>query len=246
MRLVEHIMGMPITIDIPKVVDEAQFNSSFKRLRWIDDRFSTYKAGSEVSRFAARKLSEKELSDELKKVIKDCRKAQTMTAGYFSAWATGQFDPSGYVKGWAIAQAGQAIEAQGFKTYCVSAGGDIQARSDSEKIWNIGIQDPTDLTKILNKLSILNGAVATSGIYERGAHIINPKTKKPANELLSVTVTGPDIIWADVLATAVFAMGADGLEFMDKQPDYKALIIDKTGRQLETSGWPSYNPGNSR
>ena len=226
MRLFRFLMGMPISIDIPQAEDGKVFEAVFKRLRQIDARFSTYKPDSEVSRFSRGEISQKGLSAELKHVIKACREAEKWTDGYFSAWAAGAFDPSGYVKGWAISEAGKVIENQGFKTYCISAGGDILSHSNSDKIWQIGIQDPLDKSKILNKLSISNGAVCTSGSYERGAHIINPKTGRPADGLLSVTITGPDIIKADILATACFAMGQKAYAFMKKQTDYQAIIID--------------------
>jgi thiamine biosynthesis lipoprotein len=225
MRRVKQIMGLPISIDIPTCEDETVFDAAFERLAEIDGRFSTYKPRSEVSRFAGRKIAEAEVSKELGEVIKACKQAEAKTDGYFSAWAAGAFDPSGYVKGWAIAEAGRVIEKQGFKTYCIGAGGDILARSDSDKVWKIGIQDPRDKTKILNKLSISSGAVCTSGSYERGAHIINPKTKQPAKSLLSVTAAGPDIIWADILATAVFASGKNNPEFLDEFPEYSTLIV---------------------
>jgi thiamine biosynthesis lipoprotein len=225
-------MGMPISIDIPGCDAAQPFNWAFARLRQIDKKFSTYKPDSEVSRFIKGEVSEAALSPELKNIIRACRRAQKLTDGYFSAWAGGGFDPSGYVKGWAIAEAGKIIEKAGFTTYCIGAGGDILARSNTDKIWRIGIQDPLDNTKILNKLSISNGAVATSGNYERGAHIINPKTHKPADELLSVTVTGPDIIWADALATAVFAMGKTGLDFIKTQPGYSVLLVAITGEVI--------------
>lgn len=217
-------MGMPVSLDIPEAGQKV-FEAAFKRLTDIDERFSTYKKDSEVSRYARGELSEADLSDELKLVIEASREAEHLTKGYFSAWAAGEFDPSGYVKGWAIEQASKEIEERGFRTYCLGAGGDILARSDSAKVWSIGIQDPRDPVKILNKLSIKNGAVCTSGSYERGAHIINPKTGRPPDELLSVTVTGPDVIKADILATACFAMGAKAAEFMERQDDYQALII---------------------
>jgi len=226
MRQVRQIMGMPISIDIPDCRDGSVFAAAFERLRQIDARFSTYKPDSEVSRFAAGKIPEAGLSDELKSAIKACREAEAETDGYFSAWAAGVFDPSGYVKGWAVAEAGKVIETKNYRTYCVGAGGDILARSDSDFEWKIGVQDPQDRSKILDVLSIFNGAVCTSGSYERGAHIINPKTRQPADELVSVTVSGPDIILADVLATALFAMGRQkAATFMKSQPDYRAMII---------------------
>lgn len=218
-------MGLPISVDIPGCQKAAVFGAVFTRFHEIDDRFSTYKPASEVSKFRGGKLKESELDAELKEVIKRCREAEQKTDGYFSAWASGDFDPSGYVKGWAIAEAAKVIERKGYRTYCIGAGGDILARSRADKIWDIGIQDPSNNQKILNKLSVSNGAVATSGDYERGAHIINPKTRRPAKDLLSVTVVGPDIIIADILATACFAMGNKATEFMRGLPDYRALII---------------------
>jgi thiamine biosynthesis lipoprotein len=217
-------MGMPISIDIPDCSDTSVFELAFERLRQIDERFSTYKPDSEVSQYAVSQIDDKRISSELKQVIKACRHAEAETDGYFSAWAAGEFDPSGYVKGWAVAEAGKTIENSGYKTYCIGAGGDILARGNQN--WSIGIQDPRDKFKILNTLSISNGAVCTSGSYERGAHIINPKTRKPAKELLSVTITGPDIIQADILATAVFAAGkAEGLKLLKRQEGYQAIIV---------------------
>lgn len=219
-------MGMPVTIDIPDAKTGAEFKAAFSRLEGIDGRFSTYKPVSEVSRYTRGELEEKDLSQEFKTVIKQCRNWQKKTDGYFSAWAGGKFDPSGYVKGWAIAEAGDQIKKAGHKTYCISAGGDILARSAGAKKWAIGIQDPTDISKILNKLSISNGAVCTSGNYERGAHIINPKTKQPADSLKSVTITGPDIITADMLATAVFAAGLEaGRRILENFAGYEAFIL---------------------
>jgi thiamine biosynthesis lipoprotein len=216
-------MGMAISVDIPGCGNEQVFKDVFKRLNDIDKRFSPYKKESELSRFQKKQLSQKELSKEFKQVIGACKEAEKQTGGYFSAYFSGRFDPTGYVKGWAIAQAEGVIESKGFKTYCIGAGGDILARSTSEKIWNIGIQDPEDNNKILKLLSIKNGAVATSGKYERGEHIINPKTKKPATGYISLSVIGPDIITADILATAAFAAG--NLKLIENEPAYKAVAL---------------------
>ncbi len=219
-------MGMPISVEITDCKDEKVFESVFERLREIDKRFSTYKPQSEVSKFRAGKIKENQLSVELKDAIKACMNWEKKTDGYFSAWYDGEFDPSGYVKGWAISEVEKIIKRQGYKTFCIGAGGDILTASTGSKKWNIGIQDPTDKAKILNKLSISNGAVATSGNYARGEHIINPKTGKPAKEFLSLTVIGPDIITADVLATAAYAMGKKGIGLVNKF-GYKSLALYK-------------------
>ena len=225
MRRVKQLMGMPISIDIPEAKDDIAFVAAFKRLSAIDERFSAYKPNSELCRFQRGEIPAADLSAEMKQVIKACTAAKKMTNGYFSAYFSDKFNPTGYVKGWAIAEAGKIIEKQGYGTYCISAGGDILARSNSGKVWNIGIQDPQNRHKIFNTLSIANGAVATSGNYERGAHIINPKTKKLASSYLSVTISGPDIIMTDVLATAAFAAGDKAIALLKKFKKYKAILV---------------------
>jgi len=218
-------MGTTATIDVPNLKNGAVIETAFARLREIDKRFSPYKKNSELSKYNRGELNEQTLSPEMKYVLHACRRAEERTYGYFSAWYGEECDPIGYVKGWAISEAGKVIEEKGYKTYCIYVGGDILARSAGDKVWRIGIQDPKDKSKILNKLSISNGAVATSGNYERSKHIINPHTQKPADELLSITVVGADIVTADVLATAAFAMGKKGAAFIKKQLGYKAIVI---------------------
>jgi thiamine biosynthesis lipoprotein len=236
MRKNQLIMGTGVSLDIPGA-DDSIFERVFKRLVEIDARYSTYKETSEVSRFRAGKIAERNLSSELKKIFKACKNAEAETDGYFSAWAGGTFNPSGYVKGWAIAEAGKIVKKAGYKTFCIGIGGDILATSNSDKVWKIGIQNPADKSKILNKLSIRNGAVATSGTSARGLHIINPKTGMPADSILSITVAGPDIIDADVLATAAFVQGKFGLNFIGGQAGgYQALMVDKAGQVSMTRG----------
>jgi thiamine biosynthesis lipoprotein len=236
MRKAEQIMGMPITVDIPECSDEEVFKKTFAHFKEIDKRFSPYKKSSELSKYQRGEVAENKLSAEFKKVIKACKEASNLTDGYFTAYYAGKYDPTGYVKGWAIAEAGKLINKKGYKTYCIGAGGDILARSDSKKKWNIGIQNPQDKSKILSKLSISNGAVTTSGNYERGEHIINPMTGEPADEFLSVTVAGPEIIKADVFATAVFAAGLSGLTMVEEIENYEVLAIDKKGDFYVTTG----------
>lgn len=229
MRQTAQIMGLIVSLDIPDCDNEEVFQSAFNELRRIDRKFSPFKIDSEVSALQRGEIDELEVSTELKEVIKACRLWEKRTKGYFSAWYSGRFEPSGYVKGWAVKRAGELIKKRGYETFCISAGGDILAASTSIKVWNIGIQDPKNKSKILNKLKIKNGAVATSGTYERGHHIINPKTGKPARGLLSITVIGPDIVTADVLATAGFAIGKTGVKFVHGQKGYQALAIDGKG-----------------
>lgn len=229
-------MGMAITVDIPNCDNSQIFDLVFDRFKQIDNRFSTYKKNSELSKYQRGELIGTDLSDEFRGVMGACKKAGKMTDGYFNPYFSGKYDPTGYVKGWAISEAGGVIEKNGFKTYCVGAGGDILARSNSDKVWNIAVQDPRNKQEIIGKISSKNFAVATSGNYERGAHIFNPQTGDAADELLSVTVLGSEIITSDIYATAIFAEGLSGLILAEEADDLEAIVVDKSGDFYMSSG----------
>ena len=238
-------MGTNVSLDIPAAMGEEIFDQVFALLQQIDNRYSPYKKDSELSKYQRHEIK---ASRELQKIEADCQRFEKLTDGYFSAYFAGEFNPTGYVKGWAIKQAGEALKKSGHKTFCLSIGGDILTASDGSKEWNIGIQDPLNRQKILNKLSIFDGAIATSGNYERGQHIVNPISGALADELLSVTVFGSDIIKADVLATALFAAGKAAERLVGHQRGYETLIIDGDGQSHLSSGMQkllSYSPGSS-
>ena len=237
MRKVAQIMGMPVSLDIPGEDRPSIFEAMFKELRLVDEQFSPYRVGSELNHFRRGELKKNQLSIGMQTVMKACLEAEKMTDGYFSARYGQEFDPTGYVKGWAVAEVEHSLLKNDIKTFCLSVGGDVDARSYSDRTWRIGIQDPRDKKSIIGKIVGKNFAVATSGNYERGHHIINPKTGKPARELLSLTVVGPSIIKADVLATAAYAMGKKGLKFIDeKQPGYEVLAVANEGTVFLSGG----------
>lgn len=237
MRRVAHRMGMPVSIDIPGAKNDKPFEAVFALLRDVDERFSPYKPASELCKIQAGQVAPADLSPEMRTVIENCSAYQKQTDGYFSPYFGGTFDPTGYVKGWAIAQAGALLERQGFGTYLINIAGDVLARSTDGHVWRIGLQHPQDAQHTMGAVRAANSAVATSGTSARGQHIINPHTGKPADELLSVTVVGSDIIQADVFATAVFAMGLAGLEFIAKQPGYEALLVEADLTAHTTAGF---------
>ena len=222
-------MGTVASLDIPGCEDGDVFKAAFERLHKIDEDYSPFKPTSLVSRFNENKL--KKPGPEFQKIVTDCQQWQKATDGYFSAWYGKEFEPSGYVKGWAIDEAAKVIKKAGYKTYCLGIGGDVLAASAGEKIWKVGIQDPRNPKRLLQAVHMSSGAIATSGAYERGAHIINPKTGTTAKAWKSVSIIGPDIISADVLATAAFAMeGAP--EFLDGWHEYNYLLVDPKNRQV--------------
>lgn len=225
-------MGMPISIDILGG-KPAIFNQAFERLQQIDARFSTYKESSEVSRFTRGELEKP--SNEFSQVEKACERWRSNTGGYFSSTYGGEYDPSGYVKSWAITEAAKLIKRAGHSTFCIGAGGDILAAGS--KVWRIGLQDPLNSQKIFETVELKSGAVATSGGSARGPHIINPKTNQPAKHWASISIVGPDIITADILATAAFAAGEEASELVGRFRGYKMLGIVAGEVVGNDSGW---------
>lgn len=226
LRQTELIMGMPVTIEA--AASAAVLAAVFDLFRQIDQRYGPYLASSQVRQL--QQHPELSPAPELAAILADCKRYQKLTGGYFSANFAGRVDPTGYVKGWAIDQAAQLFKSHGVEHFMINAGGDILATSQTSD-WRLGIQHPLQRNEIIANLNGRHLAVATSGNYERGRHIINPLTGRPADSLLSVSVIGPDIIKADVLATALFAMGwRRGQKFIDQQTDYVALFVTKTGQ----------------
>jgi FAD:protein FMN transferase len=224
---VEVVMGMPISIDLrdPFVPPDA-LDAAFEELRRADALFSTYRPDSEVFRLGAGLLDLEDCSADVQDVLAQCERLRARTAGYFDAYATGALDPSGLVKGWAVERAHETLVRAGVRHGCINAAGDVRAwggRSDGEP-WRVGIRDPLDAGRISEIVHVNDGAVATSGAYERGDHIINPRTGRPARGALSVTVTGPDLATADAYATALFAMGSRRARWFTEERSYRAML----------------------
>src|SRR5665213_232611 len=102
MRRSQMTMGTGASIDIPDCSSDKVFKNVFALLNDIDSRFSTYKEDSELSRYQRGEITEAKHSKEMKSVINGCARFEKLTQGYFSAYFAGKFDPTGYVKGWAI------------------------------------------------------------------------------------------------------------------------------------------------
>ncbi len=244
---VEHVMGMAISIDIRQPLPEAgALDDVIAWLHHVDDTFSTYKHDSEISRFGRGELSITDLSTETEDVLLRCLELTEITDGTFDAFAVPApngttLDPSGYVKGWAIEHAAHILEAAGARNLCINAGGDIALRGTPEtgRGWRVGIRHPDQPLQQATVITIDGlGAVATSATYERGAHIIDPRTGEPTTDLASATVTGPDLGTADSYATALFVMGVDGLDWIESQPGYDAYIITHNNTTHWTTGFP--------
>lgn len=142
----------------------------------------------------------------------------------------------GIAKGAIIDRAARVLKANDVPRGLVDAGGDVSSFGDGT--FKVGIQDPGDPDKLFGVITLPAGGVVTSGDYERFvtiqgknySHIIDPRTGRPADELVSVTAMGPDAMNADALATAISVLGKErGVELMNRLPNYRAVIMSHHG-----------------
>lgn len=243
MRETVIIMGMPVAVEIVGA-DAAALQKVFDYFTAVDARFSTYKQDSEISKINRGEIKPDNYSDEMKEVFALSAQTQKDTGGYFSITRPdGSIDPSGTVKGWAIRNAAKLVETMGYNNYFLDIGGDIQpggVDADGNE-WTIGIRNPFNREEIIKVLRPRGRGVATSGTYIRGQHIYNPH--EPAAELkdiVSLTVIGPDIYEADRFATAAFAMGRNGILFIEKLPGFEGYAVDKDGMATMTGGFEQF------
>jgi FAD:protein FMN transferase len=219
---------------------------AFEHLRRVDAAFSPYRATSDVSRLRAGTLAARDARPEVRAVLARCEGLRRETGGRFDVRATGALDPSGFVKGWAVDGAVAILRAAGARNLCVHAGGDVRVCGERApgRPWRIGVQHPHERDRTAAVLAAGRGlAVATSGAYERGAHIVDPRTGRPPAGVLSVTIAGPDLGTADAYATAAFAMGAAGPAWTAALRGYDALTILADGRVLSTRGMDALRAG---
>lgn len=209
-------------------------------LTGVDQRFSTYQPTSEVSRLGRGELTLADCSAEVRDVADRCTHAATLTGGLFQAVRPdGRWDPSGLVKGWAVERALRLLTGVDGVDWCLNAGGDVTVWCPSGAPFTVGIQDPHDPQRIAAAVPCLTGGVATSGLAARGEHLYDPRSGHPAVASASLTVVGPSLERADVLATAAFVAGDEALAFVTAIDGYEALRITADGTVTTTGGWPA-------
>jgi thiamine biosynthesis lipoprotein len=237
----EPVMGTVVTIDVrPPLVDRSVLEPVVAWFHEVDERFSLFRPGSEASRVAASELSLDDASQELRAIVTLADQVRDRTDGYFDARRhrpDGRVDPTGIVKGWSVDEAILRLRLAGARNAQVNAGGDLVAAGQASPgvPWRIGIQHPTEPDRVAAVLAISDLAVATSGLYERGGHIRDPHTGRVPDAMLSVTVVGPTLALADAYATAAFAMGEHGIEWIAHQPGYGGLAVTRDGRVVWTA-----------
>jgi thiamine biosynthesis lipoprotein len=244
---IEHVMGTAVTIEIadplPATTLDALVRDTCDWLHEVDHRFSTYRPDSEVNRLERRQIRADHCSSDLRAVLAACADLWRDTDGYFDIYATGRLDPSGYVKGWSVEAASARLAAAGSWNHYINAGGDVRTRGRPapDASWRVGIRNPWRPDTVSWVITGTDLAVATSGSYERGPHVIDPKTSRPADGLCSVTVVGPDLAVADAYATAALAMGVAGLDWLARLTErgYESAAITSDGLAFSSDALPT-------
>jgi len=151
-RRVEHIMGMPIVVDVRNEgVDYDVLDHVFDWFRFVDATFSTYEDSSEISRLNRGELTIAHAHPDVREVLVRCEELRFETDGYFDVRAASvDVDPSGLVKGWSIDRAAAILDEAELTDYAVSAGGDMRLRGRAvpESCWRVGIQHLSSATSL--------------------------------------------------------------------------------------------------
>ncbi len=237
-------MGTVVSVDVRGAAGPTMQVAFERLMAWLHDvdrRFSTYRADSEISRIERGEMAVTAASSDVRWVLDRCAALRDETAGAFDERAGGRLDPSALVKGWALQRGVEILSAEGLADFCLSAGGDVAVRGGAlpERVWRVGIQHPRDRGAIAAAVSVTDTAVATSGAYERGDHLLDPRTGAAPSDVLSVTVVGPDLGLADAYSTAAFALGAEGPGWTLGLDGYEAMTILADERVLCTPGFPA-------
>ena len=253
-------MGTVVSFDVPLAArHNGSLDAAVSWLHWVDRVFSPFRPDSDVSRLADGAVAVDGCAPEVAEVIEACAFIRELSGGYFTASPWGRFDPSGYVKGWAVERAADILSAAGSASHLVNGGGDVQCAGGRPgpapapasagagtapaggPPWRVGIADPLSRGRLALVVEARDCGVATSGTAERGAHIVNPRTGQAAAGLASVTVIGPGLALADAFATAAFAMGADlARQWTETLDGYAAYAITEAGETWQSAGFAAY------
>ena len=232
-------MGMPVSIEIVDTDAARGIDAAYAYFDDVDRRFSTYRDDSEVARM--NRDPQHPVSADLAEILLLGEKTREESGGFFDMRRPDGFiDPTGIVKGWAIQKAADLLSSLGYQNFCIDVGGDIafSGKNDVGEAWQLGIRSPFVQGEIVKAIAPGTAGVATSGSAARGDHIYNPHDPEhPIRDIVSITVVGPDILTADRYATAAFAMGEDGIRFIEAIPGCEGYQISAAGIATMTSGF---------
>jgi thiamine biosynthesis lipoprotein len=254
---VEHIWGTAVGVDIrgrlDTVVTDRVSDAVFAWFHRVDDLFSTWREDSEISRIGSGDLRLDDASPEVHTVLALCDRVSVESGGAFDITfgadprverrdGLAPLDPSGLVKGWALDHAAVLLADAGVENFTINAGGDVitRGRPESGREWTVGIQHPWMPSAVAATVAGIDLAVATSGRYERGEHIIDPDTGRPPSGLMAVTVITDSLALADGYATAAVVLGTEGMAWLAGIAGVEGMGITDARTVVTTPGFGRY------
>ncbi|GAA1694989.1 FAD:protein FMN transferase [Microbacterium sediminicola] len=228
-----HARGTEVFATLPAL--DAAVEATFAELHRADAVFSTYRPDSDISQIRTGAFAIEDADPDVAEVADACALAEERTNGLFRANWRGWFDPTGYVKGWAVERAARrhlarVLSFPGASAVGINAGGDMRlfTADDSDWVWRVGIADPHHPGALVATVEVRNGAVATSGTAERGSHIVDPRTGGKATRIASATVVADSLTEADLWAT-VAAVSGDDLSWISHADTRSGVLVASDG-----------------
>ena len=253
-----YIMGAPVRVKVLGMNAPHLAKRGLWEIKRLDRIFSSFNPESEVN--LINKLAGEaplEVSNETLECLREAkrinvlsRRAFDVTLGHPYALYINpvrkwvylrrkgiKINLGGIGKGYAAESARRLLLKSGAKSGMIDMRSTIAVFGDKE--WEIGIQHPRKSDQLIGTVKLKNGqSLATSGDYERGEHIIDPRTGRPAKLCQSVTVIGENAAETDALATAIFVLGPDrGIKLIEAFPGREALIVDIDGNITKSPGF---------
>ena len=241
---VEHVMGMPVCIDVRDAgVPADAIDEAFAWLRTVDAVFSTYKDDSEISRLNRGELARDDASADVRWVLDECERLREETGGYFDArvGADGGVDPSGLVKGWSVDRAGEILDARPARRRSRSTPAATSSRAATRSPSGRGASGSSTRTSVTGSPPSCGRTISPWPRRASTSAASTCSTRTPARRRRASSrspITGPVLGTADAYATAAFAMGTDGPPWTATLDGYEAMTILADGTVVSTERVP--------
>jgi hypothetical protein len=215
---VEHVMGFPVSLRVDDAgVPGTAGDAVFAWLREVDERFSPFKPGSEVSRYGRGELAADQLSADLVEVLDLCERYRVATGGAFDARLPGRgLDPCAIVKGWSVQRAAELLRDAGARRFCLNAGGDVAAGPSRKAVQRHG----TDTGEGRDARGHGGDAVGVEGALGAGGRQVvedgpaaPEEERRPPGVRAEIASTGSGRAWSTAamsLSSEVFLVREDG------------------------------------
>jgi len=225
-------MGTQFSITVKSRNAKEDISAAKQRILALEKLLNRFDKKSEIGRL---NRGEKfNLSEDTRKCLALAEKAKQMTGGAFDVRYAGPLNLDGIGKGFAVEEARRLLLKRRVKSAIIDCGSSIAVIGDK---YRIGVKHPRKKDELLGIITLNPGeGLSTSGDYEQGRHIIDPRSKKPAAKCQAVTVVCEDAGLADGLSTGIFVMDPIKSVCLAQALDIKVLIVSTDGKIYEHFG----------